>query len=542
MSPALLFGAFSFADPSLGPYKRTRFFCMIKNRHKEKSMALRTVLADMADGVVGIFKGPSAENNLFATDGRVPLRKALPFGLQHVFAMFAANVTPLLLVFSYLGFNASSDLAINAMMAALFMAGIGTMLQLFIGARLPLVIGTSFTYVPVFMTIASDVLAGGGTAEQAYYTILGSCVAGGLAVAFFSLFYRHWSRLIKPIVPAIVVLSIGFSLLRSGAEDFFGGAEVLAAVDASWMANGVPYFCYILVAAATMAAAILWLIAVPGIYKHLNIIAGIVIGYAIACCVPGMVDFSVLSVSSLAGPHGIVGSPSFIDFGQLRFEFVPCLMTSICYLASCIEAIGDTASLAKTSLGRTVTAREETGCLVLNGFDSALTACFGAFPQTTYAENIGLIEQTGIVSRFAVFCGACFLVIAGFFPPIANLIYTIPPCVIGGTMAILFGSIAVAGMKMIADVGWTAKNTLIVSIACALGFGTSILEPLVSGSLVIGGSVSQGALDRMGLSYLAGLLGNCVIDMSFIAFVLSWALPEGMSLKKPKGHKDRHIA
>jgi NCS2 family nucleobase:cation symporter-2 len=493
-------------------------------------MSFRKAFADVDKGIKDVFRGPSSPDNVFQLNGRVPLKRALPFGLQHVFAMFAANITPLLIVFGFLGLNSSNNsLAVNAMLAALFMAGLGTMFQLFFGARLPIVIGTSFTYVPIFLTIASNVMNGGGTAETAYYTILGSCIVGGLLLAFFAFFYKFWSWLLKPIVPAIVVLGIGLSLLSSGAINFFGGSSVLAAVDANGMVGAVPYFAYVLVAFATMTGAICWSIFLPGIYKHLNIMAGILFGFFVACCIPGMVNFSALEITSFTGLHGVVGSPSFIDFSKLRFEVVPCLMTSLCFLASSVEGIGDASSLAKIGVGRNPTNRELTGCLVTDGLNSALGACFGSFPETTYAENVGLVAQTKIVNRFTIFCGACVLVLASFFPPIANFIYTIPDCVIGGAMVILFGSIAVIGMKMVAAVGWTEKNVLIVSICCCLGFGMSLAEPLVSNATILNGTVSAGALDRMNLPYLAGIFGNCVIDMFVLALVLSWVLPDDMT-------------
>ncbi len=493
-------------------------------------MSIKMVFADIGAGLKDVFKGPSSAENVFQLDGRVPLRKAFLFGLQHVFAMFAANITPLLIVFSSLGLNSTnSELAVNAMMAALLMAGLGTMFQLLFGARLPIVIGTSFTYVPVFLTIASAVISGGGTAEEAYYTIIGSCIIGGLSIAVLAFFYKFWGWLLKPVVPAVVVLGIGLSLLSSGAADFFGGSAVLAAVDSNGMVGNVPFFAYILVATITTMAAICWSIFIPGLYKRLNIIAGILLGFALACCIPGMVDFSALKITAFAGLHGVVGSPTLIDFSKIRFETVPCLMTFLCFLASSVEAIGDASSLAKIGAGRNPTNRELTGCLVTDGLNSALGACFGSFPQTTYAENVGIVAQTKIVNRFTIFCGAAILIVASFFPPIANFIYTIPSCVVGGAMVILFGSIVAIGMKMVAELGWTEKNILIVSLCAGLGFGMSIVGPLVSTSTVINGTVASGALVRMNLPYLAGILNNCVINMFVLALILSWVLPDDMT-------------
>ena len=126
--------------------------------------------------------------------------------------MFVANVTPILIVLESLGLQ-NSDVATQAMLGALFMAGLGTAMQLLMGARLPIVIGTSFTFVGVFCTVGAS--AGGG--EAGYYTILGSVLAGGLISTFLCLFVRWWGKLIKPVVPCVVVFAIGLSLLNSGA-------------------------------------------------------------------------------------------------------------------------------------------------------------------------------------------------------------------------------------------------------------------------------------------------------------------------------------
>ena len=480
---------------------------------------------DLGRGIASIFKGKSHKDNLFQLDGRVPISSAIPFGIQHVLAMFAANITPIIIVFGALGLLAT-DFAVYSMLGALFMAGIGTIIQLFIGARLPIVIGTSFTFVPIFITIGLS--AGGGV--DAYYTIMGSIIIGGIFAGLFALLYKFWGRIIKPIVPAVVVLGIGLSLLSSGANQFFGGTTIISNVISTGdTGTGVPYFAYLIVAFVTIIAALLWSLFIKGVWKNINIIIGIIVGYIVACCIPGMIDFSSLEIDTahLVGAHGVFDFPHFLDFSRLIFKPVQIILTCVCFIVAIVEAIGDTTALAVSGLNRNPTSRELGGALTFDGFNSAIGACFGALPLTTFSQNVGIVAQTKVVNRFTIFLGSCFLVLASFFPPIANFIYSIPDAVIGGTMVILFGSIAVIGMKSISEIGWSDKNIMIVAISVCLGFGLTIATvTLGDGSI----AMSTSLFGRLGLGWLGDLLSNNVLNMFVLSIILSWALPDKMHI------------
>ncbi|MGM9873487.1 MAG: uracil-xanthine permease family protein [Bacilli bacterium] len=488
-------------------------------------MKVKSFFTDLKEGIVSIFKGKSHKDNLFNLNGRVPLKSAIPFGIQHVLAMFAANVTPIIIVFSVLGLY-GTNFAIYSMLGALFMAGIGTMIQLFIGARLPIVIGTSFTFVPIFITIGLS--AGGG--EAAYYTIMGSIIVGGLFAAIFSLLYRFWGKIIKPIVPAIVVLGIGLSLLSSGANQFFGGTTIISnIIETGNTGTGVNYIFYLLVAFITIVVALLWSLLIKGVWKNINIVVGIIVGYIVACVIPGMVDFSILKIdtANLIGPNGIFDFPHLLDFTKLRFELVPCILTCVCFIVAIVEAIGDTTALANSGLNRNPTNRELGGTLFFDGLNSTIGACFGALPLTTFSQNVGIIAQTKVVNRFTIFIGSLFLVVASFFPPIANFIYSIPDVVIGGTMVILFGSIAVVGMKSISELGWSDKNIMITAISVCLGFGITIANVSTSSGSIY---LSTSLFSSLGIGWLGDLLSNNVLNMFVISIILSWVLPDNMHI------------
>ena len=475
----------------------------------------KTFFRDLGNGVTSMFKGPAKQENLFALDGRPPLRRAIPFGLQHVLAMFVANITPLIIVFGAIGIL-DTPIATQAILGSLFMAGVGTVIQLLIGARLPIVIGTSFTFVGVFTTIGLS--AGGG--EAGYYTILGSVLVGGLIAAFLCLFVRWWGRLIKPIVPCVVVLAIGLSLVQSGATQFLGGAATLGNL-ASGSESAVPYYCYVIVAFVTLLAAILWQIFAKGVWKNLNIIFGIAVGYIVCLCIPGMIDFTALKVTQV---QDVITYPHFADVTKFQFRAVPIVLTTVCFMMAVVEGIGDTNALCAGGLNRRPTNREITGVLVFDGFNSFLCAFFGTLPLTTFSQNVGIVAQTKVVNRFTIFIGAVFLVIASCFPVVANFLLTIPDCVLGGTMVILFGSIAVVGMKMCGEAGFTDKNVLILSLSVCLGFGMTLVGDFFS------------FLQGTNLQVVSDLFSNNVLNMFLIAFVLSWILPDSMnfSFRKKK--------
>ena len=490
---------------------------------------MKTFFKDLGQGIKNVFKGPAQKENLFKLDNRAPLGSAIPFGIQHVLAMFAGNIAPIIIVLSAIGLY-NSSFATYSILGALFMAGLGTIIQLLIGSRLPVVSGTSFAFVPILCAIGID--SGGG--EAAYYTIMGSIIVGGLFAIIFSLLYRFWGKLVKSIVPAIVILGVGLSLVASGANSFFGGEAVISSVISTGQTpSGVPYFCYIIVAFVTIISALLWSLLFKGVWKNINIIVGIAVGFIVSCCIPGMVNFSSMAIDAndLIGPHGIFDFPHFLDVSKLRFELVPCLLTATCFIVTVIEGIGNTTAVAKAGLEREPTKREIMGAITTDGFNATIGAFFGALPLTTFSENVGIVAQTKVINRSAIFVGALFLILAGLFPPIANFILAIPDVVIGGTMVVLFGTIVVIGMKTISVIGWSDKNVIITAVSVCLGFGITIATVTTD----LGISKSTTLFDGLGVGWLGDLLSSCVLNMFIIAFILSWVLPESMYI--PLFHK-----
>lgn len=446
---------------------------------------------------VGFFKGAKTDN-LYQLDGCVPVHKAALFGLQHVLAMFIANIAPILVVISAVipeGIDKTSIIQ-----NAIFIAGIGTIIQLYpvwrFGGRLPIVVGVSFTFVGMIIYVGIN---------YGYGAIIGSLIIGGLFIAVMGIFANYWKKFIKPIVSSLVVLAIGLSLLGVGADYFAGGSSTSSQVFAycSWQS--------LLVAFITLMACLLFQIFVKGTWKNLSTLFGIVVGYLVSLCFGG-VDFSALSgVQAFA-------LPKIYDFGKITFKWQAILPICLIFLVASTEGIGDTTATCKEGLGRLPTDKELSGAIACDGLVSAVSACFGCLPLTTFSQNVGIVGQTKVVNRFTILLGAIIMLLAGLFPPIAAFIQTIPTPVLGGALTMLFASIVVTGIKMVAELGFTPKNILILTLSLGVGYGFSLVNNFYS---------SLG-------SVVNNIFSNPVAMIFIIAFILSFVLPDDFGMNKTK--------
>ena len=258
-------------------------------------------------------------SNLYQLDGRVPVGKAVPFGLQHVLAMFVSNITPIMILAGAIGIDSvtSSMLIQNCMI----IAGIGTLVQLYpiwrIGSRLPIVMGISFTFLSLAISIA---------ATQGMGTLMGAVIIGGLVEGTLGLFARYWIKLIPPVVAATVVTAIGFSLLPIGANSFAGGQ---GAADFGSINNWI-------VGSITVLTCLLCQVFAKGFLRSLSVLVGLVAGYILALCM-GMVDFSGI------GSRPILSLPHLLPFTP-TFNIGAILSIVAVYLVSATETLGDTSA------------------------------------------------------------------------------------------------------------------------------------------------------------------------------------------------------
>ena len=388
----------------------------------------------------------SSVQNIYTLDGHVPLAQAVPFGLQHILAMFVANIAPIIIVTGACGLDASHSAML--IQCAMIIAGIGTLIQLFpiwkIGSGLPIVMGISFTFVSVFCYVGP---------AYGYPAIVGAVLVGGLIEAILGLFAKYWMKLITPIVSASVVTSIGFSLLSVGAASFGGGSgsENFGA-PSNWILGTVTLIC-----------CLLFHIFAKSYFKQLSVLFGLIVGYILAIFM-GVVDFSALQGVS------VVALPSFLPF-KPEFDLNAIIAVTLIFLVSATETIGDTSALASSALDRNASEKETTGSITCDGFVSSISALFGCLPITSFSQNIGLVAMTKVVNRYAIATGAIIMIIAGIFPAVGALLATLPDAVLGGCTIMMFGMIVMSGIQMMSRCGYSQRNITIASVSLSVGIG-----------------------------------------------------------------------
>lgn len=439
----------------------------------------------------------SSINNIYQLEGRVPVAKAIPFGLQHILAMFVSNLTPITLI------AASAQPALTQaqiailLQNAMFVAGIATLIQLYpiwkIGSRLPVVMGVSFTFVTVLSTVA---------ANYGYPAVIGAVMIGGIMEGTLGLLAKYWRKIITPVVAASVVTSIGFSLFTVGARSFGGGYNE----DFGSAQN-------LLLGTITLAVCLLWNVLSKGYLKQLSVLAGLVVGYIIAIFM-GKVDLgSILSGGLISLPHLLPVKPEF-HAGAI-------VSTCIIFLVSAAETIGDTSALVSSGLDREITGKEISGSLACDGYASTISSLFGCPPVTSFSQNVGLVAMTKVVNRFTIMTGAVCMILAGLLPPIGNFFASLPDSVVGGCTIMMFGSILTSGVQMIASCGFSQRNITIVSLSLAVGIGFTTASE--SGIWDIFPSIIQSVFAE-----------NVVAVVFIISIVLSCILPENMDIEKFK--------
>lgn len=438
--------------------------------------------------------------NIYQLDGRVPVAKAIPFGLQHVLAMFVANITPILIVAG--ACNITGNELAMLIQNAMFIAGIGTMIQLYpiwkVGAKLPIVMGVSFTFVTILCYVAGNF---------GYPAALGAILVGGIVEGILGLFAKYWRKIISPVVSACVVTTIGFSLLNVGARSFGGG-----------YVDDFGSFKYLGVAGFTLLCSLLWNIFAKGFLKQLSVLFGLVMGYLVAIPLH-MVDLSGI----LDG--GFVSLPHFLPY-MPEFNISAILAVVVIFLVSATETIGDTSAMVVTGLDRDITEKEISGSLACDGFASSISSLFGCLPITSFSQNVGLIAMTKVVNRFTIMTGAVCMILAGLFPPIGAFFSTLPDPVLGGCTIMMFGSIVVSGIQMMGRCEMNSRNTTIAALSFGIGIGFTQVPEIFG---FFPNTVQQ------------VFANNCVAVVFVVAVVLNLLLPKNMDIKKVEAKEEKQI-
>ncbi len=391
-------------------------------------------------------------------DKKLPLNKSIPLGIQHVLAMFAGNITVPIIVAGVFGQTPEQKIFLIQM--ALFVAGVATIIQTVgykeIGARLPIVQGTSFAFIPIMLPFKA---AGLGAVFTAAFI-------GGIFQIFIGKVLKPIRHLFPPLVTGIVVLMIGFSLLKVGFMYAGGGG---------WLMNNKPEIFananHLTVAASVFIVAIFFNLRGKGMASAASILIGIVAGFIVASAL-GMVNYGkIASAAWFAFPMPL----------QYGIDFVPGAIILMLFMSvvTTIETIGDISATTMGGAKREATDKEISGGIMADGVGTAFGAIFNAMPNTSYSQNAGLVAFTGVVSRHVGTIAGIVLVLMGLFPKLGGIIAAMPESVIGGAAIIMFGMIVAAGIKLISRAEMDQRNLLILALSLSFGIGMSLLPDFV---------------------------------------------------------------
>ena len=393
-------------------------------------------------------------STLYEFKGSVPKPSLLvPLSLQHVLAAVVGVITPSIIIAGVCGLTESEKTMM--IQAALLLTAIATLLQLFpifnrLGAGLPVIMGTSFAYVPTLQAIGGEFDMG---------TILGAEIIGGIVAIIFGIFVKEIRKLFPDVVTGTVIFTIGLSLYPTAIKYMAGGA---GSKEFGSMKNWVVALC-------TFGIVLILSNFTKGIFKLGSLFFGMIAGYLLALAF-GMVDFS-----SVTNTTAIVAVPQFMHF-QIKFVPSACISLAIVYIVNSVQTIGDLTSTTMGGMDRVPTNPELQGGILTQGVMSIFGAFFGGLPTATYSQNVGIVTVNKVINRIVFLVAAVILMIAGFIP-----VFSAAQSVIGGATLSVFAQIAMTGVRMFTKDGLTARKTTVVGMSVALGVGITQVADCLSG-------------------------------------------------------------
>ncbi len=450
-----------------------------------------------------------------------PVMSAVPLGIQHILAMFVSNITPAIIVAGAAGFGFGSNSPdfpnlIYMIQMSMMFAGIATLFQTIgvgpVGARLPIVQGTSFAFLPVMIPLVA------GKGVDAMAAVMGGIIVGGIFHALLGTVIGRIRFALPPLVTGLVVVMIGLALVKVGIQYAAGGVPAIGKPEYGSLQNWSVALVVIIVTLGLKFFT-------RGMWSVAAVLIGLIAGYVVALAL-GMVNFGNV------GRAAVFALPDPFHFGV---EFSAAAIIGFCLMAfiSAIETVGDVSGITKGGAGREATEKEITGATFADGLGSAIAGFFGGLPNTSFSQNVGLIAMTGVMSRHVVTIGAVFLILCGLVPKIGALITTIPIEVLGGGVIVMFGMVVAAGVSMLSDVDWNRRNMVILAVSMSIGLGLQ-LEP--------------GALQHLP-STAKVLMTSGLLPAAFLAIILNLVLPHEFSDEQTEemsggmaGHKlDDHV-
>ncbi|MCL2608342.1 MAG: hypothetical protein FWD94_00335 [Treponema sp.] len=422
------------------------------------------------------FSGMDGETaKLYRLDGRPKFRLAAPVALQHLLAMFASNIAPVIIVTGAGGLALAADDPRRGIMlsAVMFAAGIATLVNCYpirlgrkvqIGSGLPVIMGTAMTFVAPMLVVVA--WAKENTANPVG-ALIGAVMVAAFAEMIIGLFYRYLKPFFPPLVIGCTLLSLGLSLLPVGVNYLAGGQPALP--------SGALNPAYATVPNMILGFGVFFLNLFlqrfgTGMWKISSILISLVVGYLVAIPM-GLVNFASVSgaaVFSVPVPW------------QLRPEFHPqaIVMLLTIFLVSGLSTIGYTGAMTSNVLGREARVKETSGAIFNDSLSSVFAACFNALPSTEFGANSGMVILTKICNRWCIALTAFAVILASFFPHLAAVLGAIPESVLGGGVLAVFAMIMTNGVIMVSKSGFSSRNVVMLTVIFGIGLGFAGSGPL----------------------------------------------------------------
>lgn len=434
--------------------------------------------------ILSQYRSKNRNQSKYDVNGIPPLKESIPLGLQHIFAMFLSNIAVPIILAKVVGLT-DRDLTV-LVQSSMVMAGVATFIQCYpigrIGAKLPIVMGSSFGFLPTNIYIANSYGISG---------LLGATFIGGLFGSVFGLFIKPLRRYFPKVVTGTVVLTIGISLLPTGITAMAGGsgAENFGSAK-NWL---VSLFVMVIVLFLNEFG--------KGMIKTSSILIAIIAGYFLALGL-NMVEFGPINEAAWFS----VPRPFYFPF---EFKWGAIAPMIVMFVVTSVETVGDVTAITMGGANREPTDRELSGAVLANGMTSSLAAMFNSLANTSFSQNVGIITFTKMMSRFIVAVGSFFLIVAGLIPKLGAILSTLPQSVIGGASIIIFSQITLTGIAILTSEGLTDRSKLITGLSLSFGLGLAqVPEAMASFPTFLGILFGQSSIV---ISCLTALVLNLIL-------------------------------
>jgi NCS2 family nucleobase:cation symporter-2 len=375
--------------------------------------------------------------------------------------MFASNVTPSIIVAGAAGLAFGGAEQVYLIQMAMLFAGIATLFQTVgigpIGARLPIMQGTSFAFVGVLAGVA---------ATQGLSVALTACIIGGVVHFALGSVIGKLRWLFPPLVTGLVILAIGLYLIPVAIKYAAGGAAQF-----QMEAESFGSLKHWTVALTVVVVALILKFFTKGTLSSAAILVGMIAGYIVAY-LSGMVNFGAVTKASW------VTGISPLPYG-FEFSLGAVIAVTLVSIVSAIETVGDASATAKAGAGRDATDAEIQGATYADGLGTAIAGVFGGLPNTSFSQNVGIVGMTGVMSRHVVTIGGIILILGGLMPKVGAVIASMPLPVLGGGVIVMFGMVASAGLNMLSEIPMNRRNMVIIAVSLAVGLGLNLVPTAV---------------------------------------------------------------